>query len=118
MSIQLKLNAEKAEKSLAKINNQLKKLHQIKTVIVKEDENGYWQIIAKRGNRLIEETKPESNFSKVLKTARFDHCLFDDEPTQPTIQRFDDSNKVEKILTRLGEWFESLFDKVVAKINC
>ena len=93
------------------------KNHTIKTVIVREDENGCWHIIAKRGKRLIEETKPESNLSKVLKQARFDHCLFDDEPSQPTIERFDDSNTAEKGLTRLGQWFERCFDKIVNKVN-
>lgn len=85
----------------------------MKTVIVREDAKGYWQIIAKRGNRLIEETKPESNFSKVLDQARFDHCLFDDEPSGPTIERFNDDNFVERGLTHLGEWCEKSFDKML-----
>ena len=89
------------------------KNHPIKTVIVREDSKGYWQIIAKRGKMLIEETKPESNFSKVLEAARFDHCLFDDEPSQPTIERFNDDNFVEKRLTQLGEWCEKSFDKML-----
>lgn len=93
------------------------KNHLIKTVIVREDSNYNWKIIAKRGNRLIEETKPQSNFTKVLKEARFNHCLFDDEPNEPQIERFDDSNFVEKRLTRLGEWYEKTFDKMLKKVT-
>jgi hypothetical protein len=89
------------------------KNHPMKTVIVREDSKGYWQIIAKRGKMLIAETKPESNFSKVFEAARFDHCLFDDEPSQPTIERFNDDNFVEKRLTQLGEWCEKSFDKML-----
>ena len=115
--IQIKLNVEKAKEQIAKLNKKAKELHPIKTVIVREDENLNWRIIAKRGERLIEETEPQPNLTKVLKQARFDHCLFDDEPTQPTIERFDDSNKAEKTLTRLGQWFEKCFDKMVNKVN-
>ena len=117
MSITLELNKEKAEKSLAKMNEQLKKLHVIKTVIVREGKNGLWQVIAKRGKKLIDKTKPEMNLKKALEYARREHCGFEDEPSEPIIEHFDDSNKVEKALTGLGEWFEKVFDKVVAKIN-
>jgi hypothetical protein len=91
--------------------------HLIKTVIVREDKNNNWHIIAKRGERVLEETRPEPNFTKVMERARFDHCLFDDEPTQPTIERFDDSNTVEKGLTRLGQWLEKCFDKMANKVT-
>ena len=116
MSITLELNKEKAEKSLAKMNEQLKKLHLIKTVIVRENENGLYCVIAKRGKKVIDQSE-EMNLKKAFEYARREHCLFNDEPSEPIIERFDDSNKVEKILTRLGEWFEKIFDKVVTKIN-
>tara|TARA_R100000995_G_C3435318_1_gene100534 strand:- start:426 stop:719 length:294 start_codon:yes stop_codon:yes gene_type:complete len=93
------------------------KNHLIKTVIVREDSNYNWKIIAKRGNRLIEETEPQSNFTKVLKEARFNHCLFDDEPTEPQIERFDDSNFIEKSLTKVGEWCEKSFDKALKVVT-
>ncbi len=41
MSITLELNKERAEKSLAKMNEQLKKLHVIKTVIVSEGKTAF-----------------------------------------------------------------------------
>jgi len=89
----------------------------MKSVIVREDAAGLWQIIAKRGKQLIEETKPESNLNKVLEQARFDHCLFDDEPTQPTIERFDGSNLVGRRLTKLGRWGGMTFDKMFKKVT-
>ena len=116
MSITLELNKEKAEKSLAKMNEQLKKLHLTKTVIVRENENGLYQVIAKRGKKVIDQSE-EMNLKKALEYARVEHCLFNDEPSEPIIECFDDSNKVEKALTWLGEWFEKVFDKVVTKIN-
>ena len=71
MSITLELNKERAEKSLAKMNEQLKKLHPIKTVIVREGKNGLWQVIAKRGKKLIDKTKPEMNLKKALEKISF-----------------------------------------------
>ena len=63
------------------MNEQLKKLHVIKTVIVREGKNGLWQVIAKRGKKLIEKTQPEMNLKKALEYARREHCGFNYEPS-------------------------------------